>query len=332
MPIFSRHVLESRKFRMITVRPVQEHEWEAAARAYSAAHPHEPVSGTDLRRRQDEQRGWGYTAATLVALDGPEVVGMGAYFQNPGAYHPRRFVLDLGVVPERQHQGAGGALWAAIEADLRGRGAESIRVLAREDHRTAPGFLTRRGFTGGKRYFTSALDVGAFDPGPFATLRPRLEARGVRIVSLTDLRAARTPDLPARLHALMSDVRTDVPRSEPATPLSFQVFDEAVLGDPGLLPDAYVVAAHGDDFIGQTVLFASEVSDALYTGLTGVTRAWRGQGVATVLKLAAIDVARAHGAPTIRTDNASDNAPMLAINDRLGFVRDPASVSYLRAF
>lgn len=317
---------------MITVRPVQEHEWDAAARAYSAAHPHEPFSGTDLRRRQDEQRGWGYTAATLVALGGPEIVGMGAYFQNPGAYHPRRFVLDLGVFPEHQRQGAGGALWAAIEADLRGHGAESIRVLAREDHATAPGFLVRRGFVGGKRYFTSALDVAAFDPAPYAGLWLTLENLGVRIVSLTELRAAGTPELDARLHALMSDVRTDVPRSEPATPLSFQVFDEAVLGDPGLLPGGYLVATHGDAFIGQTTLFASDVSDALFTGLTGVTRGWRGRGVATALKLAAIDVARTHGAPTIRTDNASDNAPMLAINDRLGFVRDPASVSFQRAF
>ncbi len=63
-----------------------------------------------------------------------------------------------------------------------------------------------------------------------------------------------------------------------------------------------------------------------------MTREWRGRGVATALKVAAIGVARALGAPTIRTDNASDNAPMLRVNDRLGFVRDPATVSYLRLF
>ncbi|WP_309570832.1 GNAT family N-acetyltransferase [Deinococcus sp.] len=317
---------------MIHVRPVSDHDWDASARAYSAAHPQEPLSGTDLRKRQREQQDWGYTSATLVALDGPEIVGMGAYFQNPGAYYPRRYVLDLGVLPQRQRQGIGGALWKALDAALTAHGADSARILAREDHPTAPGFLARRGFVGGKRYFTGALDVAAFDPAPYAGVLQAIAARGVQFLSLSDLRAAGTPDLEARLHALMSDVRLDVPRSEPATPLSAQVFEEAVLGDPGLLPDAYVIARHGHDFIGQTVLFSSEVSDTLYTGLTGVTAAWRGRGVATALKLMSIRAARNHGAPTIRTDNASDNAPMLAINDRLGFVRDPASVSYLRVY
>ncbi|GHF51971.1 GNAT superfamily N-acetyltransferase [Deinococcus metalli] len=316
----------------LDVRPVQEHEWDAAARAYSAAHPHEPLSGADLHKRQREQEDWGYGAATLAAAAGPEIVGVGAYFQNPGSYHPRRYTLDLGVLPERQGQGAGAALWAAVEAALRARDAESVRVLAREDHPVAPGFLARRGFVGDKRYFTSALDVAAFDPAPFAGTLAAVTAQGVEIRSLSELRAAGTPDLDARLHALMSDVRTDVPRSEPATPLSFQVFTEAVLGDPGLLPDAYLVAVYGEDFIGQTALFASEVSDLLFTGLTGVSAAWRGRGVATALKVAAARVARDRGAPTIRTDNASDNAPMLAVNGKLGFVRDPASVSYLKVF
>ncbi|THF87683.1 GNAT family N-acetyltransferase [Deinococcus sp. KSM4-11] len=316
----------------LTVRPVLDHEWDDAARAYSAAHPQEPYSGADLRKRHREQQDWNYTAATLVAVDGPEVVGMGSYYQNPGAYHKDRYTLDLGVLPERQRQGVGGALWAALDAQLIAHGAESIRVLAREDHPTAPGFLGRRGFVGGKRYFTSALDVTAFDATPYASTLAAVAAQGITILSLSDLRAAGTPDLEARLHALMSDVRRDVPRSEPATPLAFQVFEEAVLGDPGLIPDAYLVAAHAEQFIGQTALFSSDVSDTLYTGLTGVTAAWRGRGVATALKVRAAGVARIRGAPTIRTDNASDNAPMLAVNDRLGFVRDPASISYQRVY
>ncbi|MFD1731356.1 GNAT family N-acetyltransferase [Deinococcus malanensis] len=204
-----------------------------------------------------------------------------------------------------------------------------MRVLAREDHSVAPVFLARRSFVGDKRYFTSALDVTTFDEAPYRMLESRLAQQGVRVRSLSDLRAAGIPDLPTRLHALMSDVRSDVPRAEPATPLSFQVFEEAVLGDPGLLPDAYLVAEHGEALIGQTALFRSEASTDLLTGLTGVTRDWRGRGVATALKIAAIRAARIMGATLIRTDNASDNAPMLAINDRLGFVRDPASVSYM---
>ncbi|BDP40156.1 GCN5 family acetyltransferase [Deinococcus aetherius] len=315
---------------IFTVRPVRDGEWDAAGRVYTLALPHDPFSGADFRKRDAEQRGWGYTTATLVALDPDgEVVGVASYSQNPGAYHPRRYTLEVAVHPERQGQGIGRALWDALHADLTRHGAEAARVLAREDHPVAPGFLTRRGFTGDKRYFTSSLDLTAFDEAPYRALEDRLGARGVGVRSLTELRAAGTPDLAARLHALMSDVRGDVPRAEPATPLSREVFEEAVLNDPGLLPDAYLVAEHDGRWIGQTNLFRSEASPDLLTGLTGVTREWRGQGVATLLKLRAIRAGRALGGTLIRTDNASDNAPMLAVNDRLGFVRDPASVSYV---
>ncbi|PTA67726.1 GNAT family N-acetyltransferase [Deinococcus arcticus] len=317
----------------IDVGPVQPHEWDAAARAYTAAQPSDPVSGAELRRRDEEQLGWGYHAGVLVARQHAEVVGSALYFQNPGAYHPRRFTLELGVHPDRQGLGAGAALWTALETVLRGLGAKSARILARDEHPVAPGFLTRRGFVGDQRFFFSVLDLLAFDEAPYADLRGRLAARGVRLRSFSELRAAGEPDLDARLHALMSDVRQDVPRAEPATPLSFEVFREAVLDDPCLLPDGYLVAEHGGAFIGQTTLFRSEASPDLLTGLTGVTREWRAQGVATLLKLGAIRAGQALGGALIRTDNASNNAPMLAINDRLGFVREGgATTSYLRRF
>ncbi|MCD0170514.1 GNAT family N-acetyltransferase [Deinococcus sp. 23YEL01] len=317
---------------MTTVTPIAGHEWDAAAAILTGANPHDPLTGEEYRHQMRDQQDRGHGWAVLVARDATGVVGVAGYHQNPGAFHPHRYDLDLAVAPDAQGRGVGGALWQALHADLRARHAESARILAREDHPVAPGFLTRRGFTGSKRYFMSTLHVPDFDPAPYAALEERVQARGVRIRSLTDLRAAGTPDLVGRLHALMNDVRQDVPRAEPATPLTRQVFEDAILGEPGLLPDAYLIAEADGQWIGQTVLFRSDASPDLLTGLTGVTRPWRGQGVATALKLAAIRTARTLGAPTIRTDNASDNAPMLAINDRLGFVRDPASVSYVIRF
>ncbi|MFC4426615.1 GNAT family N-acetyltransferase [Deinococcus navajonensis] len=317
----------------LEVRPIREAEWAAAGRVYTAALPHDPISGPELRKRQEEQQDWGYKAGVLVVVDAQgTVIGTASYFQNPGAYHPGRFTLELAVDPSAQGQGSGAALWRALEARLRQEGAEAARVLAREDHPVAPDFLRCRGFVGDKRYFTSALEVAGFDEAPYQGLLERLAQQGIQIRSLADLRGVGLPELETRLHALMNDVRADVPRAEPATPLSFQVFKEAVLGDPGLLPTAYLVAEHQGQFVGQTVLFRSEASGDLMTGLTGVTRAWRGQGVATALKVRAILAARELGATLIRTDNASDNAPMLAINDRLGFVRNPASVSYMLQF
>ncbi|MFC4425872.1 GNAT family N-acetyltransferase [Deinococcus navajonensis] len=62
-------------------------------------------------------------------------------------------------------------------------------------------------------------------------------------------------------------------------------------------------------------------------GLTGVLPGWRGQGLALALKLAAARSALARGHTQARTNNHSINRPMLAVNEKLGFVRESATIT-----
>jgi RimJ/RimL family protein N-acetyltransferase len=57
--------------------------------------------------------------------------------------------------------------------------------------------------------------------------------------------------------------------------------------------------------------------------ITGVDRMYRGRKIALALKLLAIRWAIEKGASCIVTDNDSQNAPMLAINRKLGYVPRP---------
>jgi mycothiol synthase len=61
--------------------------------------------------------------------------------------------------------------------------------------------------------------------------------------------------------------------------------------------------------------------------MTATRRDWRGRGVAGALKRAAVLWARERGLRRLRTENEERNAPMLAINRRMGYRPTPAWLS-----
>jgi hypothetical protein len=77
-------------------------------------------------------------------------------------------------------------------------------------------------------------------------------------------------------------------------------------------------------------LWHSQASDDLYNGLTGVLRSHRRRGIALVLKLRGIAYAQSLGRPTIKTWNEANNRAMLAINEALGFVKQPAWIDFVK--
>jgi GNAT superfamily N-acetyltransferase len=112
--------------------------------------------------------------------------------------------------------------------------------------------------------------------------------------------------------------------------VSYEYFIEHTLQSPNLLPDAYFVAVHDGNYVGTSALWASQAGSDLYTGLTGVKRAYRQKGIALALKLRGIAYARAHAHPLIKTWNESNNRAILSINERLGYAKQPAWISYVK--
>ena len=64
---------------------------------------------------------------------------------------------------------------------------------------------------------------------------------------------------------------------------------------------------------------------------TGARAAYRGRGHALAAKLASIEWAASNGVTKMVTYNDATNAPMLAINRRLGYRPAGRRVEYLRA-
>ncbi len=69
----------------------------------------------------------------------------------------------------------------------------------------------------------------------------------------------------------------------------------------------------------------------LLQAFTGVRREYRGRGIAMALKRKVLGYGKGRGCTWIKTWNASTNWPILALNERLGFRRQPAWSEYAKA-
>ena len=80
---------------------------------------------------------------------------------------------------------------------------------------------------------------------------------------------------------------------------------------------------NGDTFAGFASVSLDLEAQSAYNATTGVTRAYRGRATGLVLKVLAARYARRCGAQRIFTDNDSLNAPILAINRKMGYQSQP---------
>lgn len=306
-----------------------EADYAAAAGVCNAAFPEYPESVEDWKEEDAKHPAHLKRRRWLAEIEG-KTVGYARYDQSEWMYHPRLFNFFAAVLPERQGQGIGRALYATVMAALAPLEPLRVRARCRSDYVRSMRFLIERGFVEDLREWESRLDVPGFDPAPFAGHVERVLASGIRIVTLRELIAG-DPEHRRKLYELDVTLATDIPSPEPMTAPSAESFARHVFESRDLLAEGFFVALDGQHYIGLSALWKSDEEPAtLYTGLTGVHREYRRRGIALALKLCAIEYARSQGIRTLKTWNESNNRAMLSINEALGFVKQPAWVSFVR--
>ena len=313
----------------MTVRPFAPSDYAGWIAGSNRCYPDYPWS---LKEMRHEDETWDHTRffkRRWVAVDGESVVGGVHLNHRPWRFHADRYAFDIWVVPERRRCGHGTALYDTALATLRERNALAATAGAKESMADGVEFLRKRGWVEVKRDWESRLHVGAFDPAPFATAPERIAGQAIRITTYAD-ELARDPETPRKAHELGEECRQDVPSLDAATPESFEDFQRRWIEHPAFLADAYFIAVGPDGrWLGMSNLERS-IDDPtfLWQGLTGVRREARGNGIAMALKLRTIDYARARGIDHIKTWNDTTNRPMLAINEALGFEKQPAWIAF----
>jgi len=315
----------------ITLRDFEEDDahYEALAQIDTEVYPDHPVTAASLRY---DDRSFDRSKCLLKrhmawVQDGTPA-GYVAYHHMESRYHPQRLWLWAAVRPAFQGRGIGTALYEHAMAQLSELGARWLHTSTREMMPDTLRYLRTRGFVEVLRSWESHLDVQGFDPTPFAAYAPRMEQEGIRFTTVAEERGTRG-DWLERIFELHTTLMADVPSTTPYTVPSMDTFVRHAVENPEALLDGYFIAVQGDRYVGESALFASQAQPgSLYQGLTAVRRDYRGRGIAMALKLQTIDYAKLHGYRLIKTWNATVNEGMLAINDRLGFVRQPAWVEF----
>lgn len=310
----------------MTVRPFQDDDYAGIVAVANAIYADYPWSVREARHDDARYDGVKFVRRRFVgALPDGRVVAHVSYHHVPNVYHPQKFWIDVLVHPEFQRRGFGSRLYDHLMAALAPSRPVKLWGSARETFGYSLRFATRRGFTEIRRAWESRLDAASFNPAPFQARADAAVGR-MAVVTVAEERE-HDPRWREKLYEMHVEVSADVPRPDVYTPQTIDNFQQRLLDNPSYLPDGHFLAKDQDRYIAESFVFRSEERpDVLYQGLTATRREYRGRGIALALKLRVAAFAKQRGYREIRTWNDTLNAPMLRINETMGFVRQPAWV------
>jgi GNAT superfamily N-acetyltransferase len=310
---------------MLDIRPFQDEDRAAINEFRNRDRPAHHQSTIAEWERNDARRAAGEVSLRLC-VGTPAIAYLYAVDRSTT---PRRKPgvcgVTLWVAQERRNQGIGSALYDEAVKFAQARSAARIQTWLMLYAPNEPGirFVQQRGFMELDRVVPVMLDLTAFDRAQFVSPAPD----GIRFFSYAE--AGDTGENRRKLYALAARIDQDVPSNDVhGEPPPFEEWQKR-FDQPEQDPNALIVAADdAGEWIGISQLGFQEHSNIAWTFLTGVLREYRGQGIALALKLRTIDAAIARRCPLITTENHEDNAPMRAINKKLGFVPDAPQISY----
>lgn len=257
------------------------------------------------------------------------------YNQNIVAYgdcklHHRQAEIFGCVHPSYEKKGVGSALCNYMFSVLRSYNASSVKVVVRESKRHSVQFLEARGFQETHREWILSLDVASFDSSPYSGLEAHIQALGISVKSLHELESDANYDY--KLFELYDDLMQQVPSPEPPKRITYFDFVNRLLGSTELVPEGYFIALHDNTFVAMNALYKWPEQGYLFNEFTGVKQGYRKRGIALALKLRGIAFAKAQGFPAIKTSNSSLNDRILKLNEQLGFVKEPAFITFVKFF
>jgi GNAT superfamily N-acetyltransferase len=300
----------------LTVRPLGPDDAAFAVGAVAAVQPHHPWHKEELLVDWRTSERMGPCRRLRIDQDGRPAGWVSATMRHAAPKDAGRISVMLPGTGRDELDRA----WEIAEGAARELGIRLAQANIWEDDARTLTVLAQRGWERRRRERFWRLEL-AGQRDRLVELRDaarrRVEAAGPRVTTAAELGGeAIYPDL----HRLDEAASEDIPRDVPRVPVPYDVWFEW-MRPPGIVPERLWVATSADRPVGLS--FLDYRSTPVTTGFTGVLREHRGTGIARALKLETLVQAIDLAVDAVETDNDSQNAPILHLNEELGYREIP---------
>jgi RimJ/RimL family protein N-acetyltransferase len=311
----------------VAYRPATLDDAELASDVMTAAYPPLPQDPVMTRFRWTAM-GHGYSVGRFLAYIEDEPVAFLAWVHGPWEKVPERH-CDVEVWLAQSHLDVSLLIdmWAWIGAQAMQEDPRLLRGLCGEDEPEMSHALATLGYKHERTHKAWELDLnvhGARLAGEAVAARREMEGLGIRLLTMASWD---DPNKLRKVYELTERTALDVPRSVAIVPEEFEDFVKRV-DAPDRRADRWWVAVDADRAVAMSFLKFPPVRGSVWTGYTCSHPDYRGRGIARAVKLQSLAQAVELGIPAVHTDNDSENAPMLHINERLGYSRRPGFMEH----
>lgn len=225
-----------------------------------------------------------------------------------------------------EHRGTGidrQLLEYAVERDS--GSITEVATTIRDDFVNMTSFLDS-GFEELYRTWGSHLNLARFDIGEFEALITQLQAEGIRFVPYSDL--PQTSAFAKQVVAFQREMEKDSLAAEPVIPRQ-----QDDLYSEYAMPETLTLALAADnEIIGISSLIGPARGEMIEIGFTGVARQYRNRGIGTALDALTAVRAQELGFLDLNAAGAGTDSPNMRVKRKLGFVIEPAWITFLRKY
>lgn len=313
----------------LAFRPATLDDAAFASDVATAMRPDEPEDPASWRHWwATEDPAW--TSERLIVLRESTRIGYARHNHAPWDQNDKRYGrLGFDLLPAERSGTQLATVFDVIEERAQASGTRIFATYAREDDAWLARWLGARGYREERRSRAWKLDLVA-RRGALETMaaesRAKMRAAGITIQTIDrDM----DPDKLHKIHEMSEEAASDVPTTIPHVRQPFEIFARW-FDAPTVRLDRMWIAREGGDIIGISVLSYPPTRGNVWTDWTAAGRKVRGRGVARALKLETVMQAIGLGVASVRTENDGENAPILHLNEQMGYVRIPGWIQCLR--